>query len=227
MVSLLLLLAACPTEAPEVGVGTPGAAPDGTAPPPTEASGGPGGASTVNTEPLNVVPGEGVKLTGTATYEGTAEGSVRMDVLKQAGGMPSLVYSTTLERLGPFEVELPKNFGSVQVTVFVDTTGDGPTVGEPMAASAFMEIGETPPAAVTLVLAKLESGSGGPPPPGAGGAAPPVGGPGAPGAPAGEGALPANGPAGDPPAGGGPGGPPPTGAAPVSAPAAAPAAAPG
>lgn len=214
MLSILLLLAACPTEVPEAGAPAATDAPAGQPAADGSSTGGPGAPSpTGNTEPLKVEPGQGVKLTGTATFEGTAEGAVRLDVLKQGASMPELVYSTTLEKLGPFEVELPKNFGSVQVTVFVDTTGDGPTVGEPMAASGFMEIGETPPAPLVLALAKLEAGSGGPPPSGA----PPAGGEGAPpaGAP----------PAGAPPAGAGvEGGPPPGAAPPAGAPGTPPAA---
>lgn len=219
MLSFLLLLVACPTEVPEAGAPAATDAPAGQPAADGSSTGGPGAPSpTGNTEPLKVEPGQGVKLTGTATFEGTAEGAVRLDVLKQGTSMPELVYSTTLEKLGPFEVELPKNFGSVQVTVFVDTTGDGPTVGEPMAASAFMEIGETPPAPLTLALAKLEAGSGGPPPSGA----PPAGGEGAPPA----GAPPAGAPpAGAPPAGGAvEGGPPPGATPPAGAPGAPPAA---
>lgn len=209
MLSLLFTLLACPTEVPEAGEapGTPGA------PPPGDAAAGstpgapaPGGAA----EQLKVEPGTGVKLSGTASYDGVVEGAVRMDVLKQSTTMPELVYSTTLEKLGAFEVELPKNFGSVQVTIFVDTSGDGPTVGEPMAASPFIEIGETAPAALTLTLAKLENGGGGPPPP-AGGApgTAPLG-----TAPADGGPPPAGAPVDGAPA---PGAPPPAGTAPAAA----------
>ncbi len=217
MLSFLLLLAACPTDVPEAGVPAATDAPVGQPPADGSPAGSPGDPGSPspsgNTEPLKVEPGQGVKLTGTATFEGTAEGTVRLDVLKQGTSMPELVYSTTLEKLGPFEVELPKNFGSVQVTVFVDTTGDGPTVGEPMAASGFIEIGETPPAPLALALGKLEAGTGGPPPPGV----PPGGGEGAPpgGAP----------PAGAPPAGGAvEGGPPPGAMPPAGAPGTPPAA---
>jgi hypothetical protein len=214
MLTLLFLLAACPTEVPDAGNTTTGAPPPtgeaGAAPAPGEAGPpAPGGGQPTQ---ISVDPGTGVMVKGTASYGGTAEGKVRLDVLKKGTAMPELAYSTTLDAIGPFEVELPKNFGSVQVTVFVDTTGDGPTVGEPMAASAWFDVGETPPEPLTLVLTKLnEGGSGGPPPmPGPEGApaGPPPGG----GDPAAAGAAPGAAPADPAAAGAAPAGAPPAAA---------------
>ncbi len=186
MLSLLLLLSACPSEAPE-GVGAAPAAPAGDAPPagdPGAASPVPGGVPVGPTFPtLTVTPGEGVKISGTAEYaEGAGGGTVRLDVLKKSdsGPMASLVHSTTLTGLGAFEVELPKNYGTVQVAVFVDSTGDGPSPGEPMGASAWLDVVDAPISGVTLNLAKLDP-SAGPGAPPAGTDAPPAGT--APGAP--------------------------------------------
>ncbi len=191
MLSLLLLLSACPTEAPEevpMQSGPPGGEAGGApgAPRPGgETPGGPPPGGQAGTPPtpgtgapssLAVVPGEGVKVSGTASYAGTPEGTIRMDVLKKSDTVSELVYSGKLDALGPFDVELPKNFGTVQVAVFIDVTGDGPTLGEPMAASTWIDVGDKPITDLKLVLNKLESG--GPPPAGGTPAgAPPAGAP--------------------------------------------------
>ncbi|MSQ01694.1 MAG: hypothetical protein EXR71_07355 [Myxococcales bacterium] len=209
MLTLLLALNACPTETPEEvapllgppgGDGAGGA--PGAPPPGGEAPGSPPPGGQPNTPPtpgggaptaLVVVPGEGVKVSGTASYVGTPEGTIRLDVLRKSDTISELVYSGTLGALGPFDVELPKNIGSIQVAVFIDLTGDGPTVGEPMAATTWIDVGDKPVTDLKLVLNKLENG--GPPP--AGGT--PVG------APPGGGAAPGGAPpAGAPPGGGAP-----------------------
>jgi len=199
VISLLFVaLMGCPSEAPEEGAPvatpappggeTPGAIPatpspnggaaPGTPPgPPPEGSAGapPAGAGPTL---VQVAPGTGVKVTGTTAFTGTVEGTLRLDVLKKTETMPELVYSTSLKGLGPFEVELPKDLGPAQFTVFIDATGDGPTPGEPMAASGWIDVKTDAVSGVALTLQKFDptsapNGASGPPatppPPGGGG----------------------------------------------------------
>lgn len=200
--TLLLALLGCPTDAPEATVDV-AAAPgpmDGVAPPPTGEAGpqGQGG-----TEPkLEVVPGEGVKISGTASFDGEVTAPIRLDVLKQGEGNSQRVHTMTLEKFGAFELELPKNYGSVQIAVLVDSGGPA----KPMAITLPIVVGDQPITDIVLALSPLDPSSGpavpptNPPPDGA---APPPGSLPADGAllPPLEGAPPAGAtPAGTPPA---------------------------
>ena len=199
--TLLLALLGCPTDAPEGTtdvVAAPGMT-DGVLPPPTGEAAGQGQGGT---EPkLEVVAGEGVKLSGTATYDGEATAPIRLDVLKQGEGNFQRVHTMTLEKFGAFEVELPKNFGTVQIAVLVDSGGPA----KPMAITTPIIVGDQPIADLVLVLSHLDA-SAGPGTPPADGSAPPLG------APPADGALPPP-PPGSPPADGALL-PPPSGAAP-------------
>ena len=215
MYLMLATLLGCPSEAPEettpvaMAPGAPSGDPNAGPPPggemgavPGGGAGGAGGAGGQAPPPggapalIEVAPGTGVKLTGSISYAGKVDGTIRMDVLKKSDTMPELVFSTKLDKVGPFETEIPKDLGTAQVTVFIDSAGDGPSPGEPMAASAWIEVAQAPITDMNLSLAALDpnvapGGAGGPPANAAG--APPAGAPpaGAPGAPPAGGAPPA------------------------------------
>ena len=195
--ALILALLGCPTETPADATdavstpASPDAPPDGvqappaqpadpnaaggaTAPPP--ADGGTGGQPPPGGGPpaaFSFTPGEGVTVSGKASFKGDPNGTIRMDVLKKTEAMPELIHSAKLDKLGDFSVELPKSIGTVQVTVFIDAGSDGPSPGEPMAASAWIDIGTEPVKGLDLVLTALDPSKPPPTPPG-GSAAPPA-----------------------------------------------------
>ncbi len=134
--ALLLLLSGCPdpTNAPAADLDDAGA---GT----TDAAGGLGSSGegaaggTMHTVDATVEPGEGVVLSGTIIYEGEKTGRIRLDVLTSRGNNPHLLAKTLeLPSLGEWSIELPEDFGSVNVVGFLDQTGDGPTPDDPAMA---------------------------------------------------------------------------------------------
>ena len=190
----------------------PNAQPGG---PPTDPNGGgaPGSGPPAGSRPaptgFTLTPGEGVKLSGTVTYSGSAKGTIRVDFLRNPEGSPypELMHSVELTEPGPWEVEVPKNFGALMIVGFIDADNNGPSPGEPSASNREpMSVGAQPVKGIELALSDQPAmGGKGPTPPGEGGM-PPEGAPGAP-------------PAGAPPAGAVPGGAAPAGAPGGAAPA--------
>lgn len=253
LLPLLLLLVGCPDPAattdpnavpgqgpqggpPPTSPGQPDPSavpnPDGTAPP---AAGGAAGA-TPGARPaapgFQVTAGQGVKISGTAVYAGSAKGKLRIDFLRNPEGapFPELIHSIELEKPGEWSVEAPQDIGELSVVAFLDADDNGPSPGEPMALyksplkiektevkGVVLELSDNPDMGAFKPKGAPPDGSAvinGPPPDGsAPGAVPPGGAPpggappaGAPGAP----------PAGAPPAGAAPAGAPPAGAAPAA-----------
>ena len=81
---------------------------------------------------MQIKPGEGLKVKGKFVYAGTATGSIRIDVQQyKAGSAPSLVNTLELKSIGDFDFEVPKNFGKIIITGFIDKDGNGPTSDDP------------------------------------------------------------------------------------------------
>lgn len=75
---------------------------------------------------------ECLELKGTFQYAGTASGPIRIDVQKfREGAAPSLVHTDELKSLGDFSLSIPKNFGKIVITGFIDKDGNGPTSDDP------------------------------------------------------------------------------------------------
>ena len=172
--ALLLCLAGCPDPSqnkdkmgPQPGMGPNGEM----APPPGGPGGGPGGAPGGPGAPggaaggppmagmrpaarFSVAAGSGVKISGKVSYEGAKTGAIRIDFLRTTGSQfPELVHSVTLDALGPFETEAPKDFGSLQVMAFIDTADDGPSAGEPAGLwGTPLDIKDQPITGVDIVL---------------------------------------------------------------------------
>ncbi len=101
---------------------------------------------------LTVKPGEGVKVSGTFTYTGTATGKLRVDIFRPSGeNKPEILHALTLDAQGPWEVELPKNLGAVNLLAFVDATGNGPDATEPSALVENLAVGDAALADLKLV----------------------------------------------------------------------------
>lgn len=162
----LFLLVACPDPTQSggnagggapipAGAPMPGGVPGGGMP---GAGGGPGGAGggagLRPTSSFDVEAGQGVKVAGTVSYEGTKTGQYRVDFLRQnPGSFPELLHSLTLEKPGAWEVEAPKNAGEVAVVGFLDADGNGPSDGEPAGLlDPALKIADQPIAGVNLVL---------------------------------------------------------------------------
>lgn len=149
----LLFLTACPEkpkddgELPETTGPTAGpteGVPDGGPPPPD--------GERPNNAQFEVAEGEGVTLSGTITYAGDQSGQLRMDFLTVAeNSHPSLVHAMSIDAVGPFSIEVPKDFGELHLVSFIDVAGDGPSPTDP-AATAKVSIGSEDVGDITLAL---------------------------------------------------------------------------
>jgi len=168
LLALPLLLAACPDPAqnkdkagpmpggmpPEVGM------PAGT-PPGAGGEMGPGaapGGAPAGMRPnarFDVEAGQGVKISGTLTYAGSATGTLRLDVLRTGTSQfPELVHTAVIDKPGPFEIEAPKAYGDVRIMSFIDTSDNGPSPGEPAGGwEPVITIGSEPVTGIDIVLA--------------------------------------------------------------------------
>lgn len=154
----VLVLAGCPDpekQYPDATTTTPGADPAaGTAaPPPADAGGAAaaaaGGAPTVPS--LTVEPGTGVKISGAYTYDGATKGAYRLDIFRMGSdGRPMILHAATLEKTGPWELEVPKDLGTVNIMAFVDSNGNGPELAEPSATLTDIAVGTEPVANLDL-----------------------------------------------------------------------------
>ncbi len=144
---LSILLIGCPEPPPDVV--TPGQAPtaggggtavaaaagDGVASPDDPATAGGRIPPGMRIEPpgFGLEEGEGVKLSGSLSYEGEVDGELRVEIL-QAGGEgagPQLLHAITLDALGPWSVIAPAGLGEVTVVAYLDRDHNGPSPDEP------------------------------------------------------------------------------------------------
>lgn len=154
MLFLSLLFVACP-EAP-TDPAMPGQPPaEGQPAPPPVEGGDPSAAGGVAQMPtLTVDPGTGVKLSGEFTYAGTAQGSYRVDFFQVGNdGRPMILHALKLEKPGPWEMEVPKGLGKVNLLAFVDAEGNGPQMAEPSALLRDVEVGQEPLATLNFAVA--------------------------------------------------------------------------
>lgn len=219
----LLLLSGCP-ESSAPTTDEPGGEEGGSQ---ENGGGGPTPFSNPNDARFSVAPGTGVMLSGSFDYSNEAPGSYRIDFQKRESpnGPPMLVHTIELDAPGPWSLEVPKDYGPIYLTGFVDLKGDGPSPDDPIGRTVQpVVIGSEPIEGVALTVA-LGNDAGIPAPPqpgdnkpgtGTPGEAAPEGAPG--GAPVPEGEPGSAEPAPD----GAPGGPP-TGDTPDAPPADAPA----
>lgn len=222
----LLLLAGCPDPEkpydPTAGTGPnppPGGPPPGA--PGEGAAAAPGSGGTI--PKLSVTPGQGVEVSGSFTYTGSAKGTRRVDFFQvDNDGKPMVLHALALEADGPWKTELPKGLGPVLVLAFLDESGNGPDAKEPAAWRSDLTVADTPITGIELAPADgaqnpYAIGAAPQPPtvsagqPAGGGVAPPAvrADPAAPGAP--EGSPPGEAPT---PEGAAPAGTPPAPAAP-------------
>ena len=91
-----------------------------------------------------------IDVTGNFIYEGSPTGQIRIDVQKyREGAAPSLVHTDELKSLGEFSLKVPKNFGKIVVTGFIDKDGNGPTTDDPQGRVS-LEVKEEPLTDVAL-----------------------------------------------------------------------------
>ncbi|MFT5584912.1 MAG: hypothetical protein ACI9VR_002500 [Cognaticolwellia sp.] len=145
---LTLFLTACPQSQSPDGKGGP-AGQGGTEGAPPEM----GSAAHPDDARWKVKAGEGISIQGSVSYGGEPpEGAVRIDVLTQAGeAPPHLVSAETLEGMGTFTFQAPKDFGEVHLVAFIDRTGDGPSPDD-AAATTKLDITTVDITGLELVL---------------------------------------------------------------------------
>ena len=164
----LLLLCGCP-ESSAPATDEAGGEAAGSAPEPS-GEGGPTPFSNPNDARFSVAPGEGVQLSGVFDYQGETPGSYRIDFQKRESpnGPPMLVHTIELDAPGPWSLEVPKDYGPIYLTGFVDLKGDGPSPDDPIGRTAeAVQIGTEAIEGVNLNIALgNDAGLSGPPQPG-------------------------------------------------------------
>ena len=133
LLAALFLVACLDPEAPPAELGAPAPGEGAPAAPPPQGGEGGGNTAPPAFELPTIAPGTGVMLSGTTTYAGTKKGKVRIDVLSMKAGatMPGLVATKTVDAVGAWEVEIPKNAGDVHVVAFLDLADNGPDATDP------------------------------------------------------------------------------------------------
>jgi hypothetical protein len=83
---------------------------------------------------FKLLPGAGVKLSGTVAYAGSQKGQLRVEILQDRGegNDPLLVSALDLDKPGPWSIRAPKNYGKILVIAYVDSDMNGPRPGEAM-----------------------------------------------------------------------------------------------
>ncbi len=136
-----------------------------------------GGASAVGPGP-GLVPfsdydGDTVKLKGVVVADAAAALDLDLwQVDPSAPGSRTHLGKIPVAGAGPFELDVPVDFGTLQLESFVDQTGDGPSMDDPFGRTE-CDIGGTDVNGVELVLEPggMANHHGGPPPAGGSGAA--------------------------------------------------------
>ena len=122
---------------------------------------------------LNLKPGEGLTISGTIQYAGTATGSKRIDVQKfREGSAPSLVHTLEISDDNSFSFQVPPDYGKIIITGFIDKAGNGPTSDDPQGRLS-IEIGKESQESIILEISDDYT-----PPAAPGGEKPPEGQPG-------------------------------------------------
>ena len=157
----LLLLTACPdpTETPSAEssgnqINTPST-------PNTNNAGG-SFESDPNEARVDCTSTECVTVSGTFNTSDATTGTFRVDVQKVAqGSAPKLVHTLELQSGGDFSFELPKDYGNIVITGFIDQTGDGPTPDDAQGRTSLDIKGES----ITDITLDVALGNAPPPPP--------------------------------------------------------------
>lgn len=121
----IFLLTACPdpTETPT----SDGASAGAVTQTPNPSSGG-NFESDPNEARVDCTANECVTISGSFNVNGDITGRYRVDVQKiTQGAAPKLVHTIELQSGGDFSFEIPKGYGEIVITGFIDQSGDGPT----------------------------------------------------------------------------------------------------
>ncbi len=185
-----LCLIGCPDSTPQTPQGSPG---PGT-PPDTSAAPLDGGVAETDPGPPpevkldedgapiidgSMVPaaGEGVVVSGKASYTGDAKGAIRVDIIqaRAAGGTELHPFNTVLaDADGKWSFEVPKDVGAVTVVAYIDLNKDGPNPGEPSGVNENVTVGTDGASGIEIQLSEDNAGMHDPDHPGGEpGAAPP------------------------------------------------------
>lgn len=83
-----------------------------------------------------------ITVSGSLVFDGTVNGSIRLDVQKvRKGSAPALVHTVELQSIDEFSFEAPKGAGNIIITGFIDEAGDGPSPQDPQGRLT-LEVGE-------------------------------------------------------------------------------------
>src|SRR5688572_8979185 len=96
--------------------GAPGPTGDMAPPPSGDAAAG----TTATLPSIALAEGEGIKLSGTFNYAGSATGNMRLDFFRVgADGRPEILHAMALEKTGEWAVNLPAKLGKINILAFI------------------------------------------------------------------------------------------------------------
>lgn len=102
-------------------------------------------------------PGEGVVVSGTATYEGKQKGSIRVDLLQtddEGKGNMQPINTVLAGPDGAWKFEVPKDMATVSLVAYIDANGDGPNPGEPSGVKSGIAVGPEGVQGIEVVLSE-------------------------------------------------------------------------
>lgn len=123
LLSLCLVLPGCQSErVSDAAGGGPGAGPAG--PPPESGDLGPDGGGPDRDAPVTA------RLEGVLVHEAFTGGMLQVDVVGERDGTQQVVGMERYEQPGPFRIAVRGDFQAVDLIVYVDVDGDGPSAGD-------------------------------------------------------------------------------------------------
>ncbi len=146
-----------PSQAPTTASGGSAASPDD----PTTTGGRIPPGMRIEPPGFGLEEGEGVKISGTISYEGEIDGQLRVEILQpgEEGDSPQLLHAATLDALGPWFVIAPADLGDIAVVAYLDRDQNGPSTDEPAALlESGVTVGQVDISGLDLVLV-AEGGS--------------------------------------------------------------------
>lgn len=104
-------------------------------------------------------PGEGIVVSGTATYDGKQEGSIRVDLIQTDGSGEGGLQPLNTVLAGPdgtWKFEVPKDMATVSMVAYIDVNGDGPNPGEPSGVQSGVAVAPEGVRGIEIVLSESD-----------------------------------------------------------------------
>ena len=93
-----------------------------------------------------------VKIKGSLTYRGSAEGPMLVDIMKAGAEKPTVLYNLALDKAGAFETTAPLDLGEVIIVAYLDKDENGPSKGDPAGKSRVFTLGSDTISDINIIL---------------------------------------------------------------------------